>query len=61
MRPVQPSDITPECKTRATELSVDPTDYRRWERGEKVQSVTDAIDREAYEAEQAKGADHNPG
>lgn len=55
MRPVRPEDINAKCRARAEELGVDPVQYRRWERGERVPEVNDAIDREAYEAERSEG------
>lgn len=42
---------TEEGERRAKQLGVTAADYRRWERGEKVPGVVDAIEREAYESE----------
>ncbi len=45
--------VSDKARKRAEELNVDPIEYRRWERGEKVTSVSDAIDREAFNQERA--------
>lgn len=46
---VDPKSITDKCRKRAEALGVSAEDYRRWERGEKIIAVSDAIDREAFE------------
>ncbi len=48
MRPVDPASISEECTKRAEALGVTPEQYRRWERGEKVTEVRDAIDAEDF-------------
>jgi hypothetical protein len=43
--PIDPNSLTKMCRNTAAMYGVDPVEYRRWERGEKVPEVAEAVRR----------------